>query len=179
MDNRRGNIIFALIIIGMAVPAQVNMIPQYSLFRQLGLLNSLTGLVLINITVTLPVAVFIITGFMRALPRELLEAAEVDGASSWRTYRSVVMPLSLPSVSATMIFLLVMHWNDLLYPLLFIRSSSRATIPLALLNFKGEYLTNYPLLFTGVVIASLPIVLAYLFLQRYFVAGITAGSVKG
>ena len=174
----RGHLLYGFIVVGMAIPAQANMIPQYVLFDRLGLLNSLVGLVLIQVVVTAPVAVFILAGFMRTLPRELFEAAAVDGTGPWRTYRSIVLPLSAPSLSATGIFLCVMHWNDLLYPLLFISDPSKQTLPLALLNFRGEFLTNYPLLFSGVIIASAPIVVAYVFLQRFFVAGMTAGSVK-
>jgi raffinose/stachyose/melibiose transport system permease protein len=87
--------------------------------------------------------------------------------------------LSVPSLAATAIFLFVIHWNELLYPLLFIHDPAKKTLPLALLNFQGEFLTDYPLLFTGVIIASAPIVTAYVFLQRYFVAGMTAGALKG
>ena len=175
----RGWAVYGFLVIGMSVPAQANMIPQYVLFDSIGLLDNLVGLSLINIIVTLPVAVFILGGFMRTLPREMYEASAVDGAGPWRTYRSVVMPLSLPSVAATGIFLFVIHWNELLYPLLFINSPEKRTLPVALLSFQGEFLTNYPLLFTGVIIASFPVVITYLLLQRYFVAGITAGAVKG
>lgn len=171
--------LFGFLVLGLAVPAQANMIPQYVLFDSLGLLNSRLGLVLINIVVTLPVAVFILTGFMKTLPREVYEAASIDGAGPWRVYRSVVIPLSVPSIAATAIFLFVIHWNDLLYPLLFIQEPDKKTLPLALLDFTGQHLTNYPLLFTGVVVSSVPILVAYLFLQRWFVAGMTAGSVKG
>ena len=175
----RGWVIYGFLVLGMAVPAQANMIPQYVLFQRLHLLDSLVGLVLIEIVVTLPVAVFILTGFMRTLPSTLYEAGAIDGANPWRMFRSIVMPVSLPSVAATAIFLFVIQWNDLLYPLLFIHDPSKKTLPLALLDFQGEFLTNYPLLFTGVIVASTPIVVAYVFLQRYFVAGLTAGSVKG
>ena len=174
-----GWLIFGFLVLGMTVPAQANMIPQYVLFDRLGLLNSLFGLVLINIVTSLPVAVFILGGFMKALPKEIFEASSLDGAGPWRTYQSVVMPLSLPAVAAAAIFLFVIHWNELLYPLLFIQSAEKRTLPLALLSFQGEFLTNYPLLFTGVIIASLPVVITYIALQRYFVAGITAGAVKG
>lgn len=174
----RGHLVYGFIIVGMAVPVQANMIPQYVLFDQLKLLNSLLGLIIINVVATAPVAVFILTGFMKTLPRELFEAANIDGAGPWRTYRSIVVPLSTPSLAATAIFLTVMHWNELLYPLLFISDPAKRTLPLALLNFRGEFLTNYPLLFSGVVVASAPIVIAYVFLQRYFVSGLTAGSVK-
>lgn len=175
----RGNAIFGFIVLGMAIPAQANMIPQRVLFESLGLLDSLVGLVLINVTVGLPVATFILGGFMRTLPASLFEAASIDGASPWRGFWSIAVPLSAPSIAATTIFLFVIQWNDLLYPLLFIQSPDKQTLPLALLSFQGEFLTNYPLLFTGVVVSSLPIVVAYVFLQRYFVAGITAGATKG
>lgn len=174
-----GIAIFGLFALGLAVPAQVAMIPQYVIFKQIGLTNSLIGLVLINIAVTCPVAIFIMTGFLKTLPTELFEAAEIDGAGQWRTYRSIALPLAAPSVAAVAIFLFVMHWNDLLYPLLFITDPNKATLPKALLDFKGEYSTNYPVLFAGVLIASAPMVIAYVFLQRYFVAGITAGATKG
>lgn len=174
----KGNLIFGFLILGMAIPAQANMIPQRVLFENLGLLDSLLGLVLINITVTLPVATFILGGFMKTLPPSLFEASSIDGAGAWRTFSTIAVPLSAPSIAATTIFLFVIQWNDLLYPLLFIQSPGKKTLPLALLGFQGEFLTNYPLLFTGVIVSSLPIVIAYVFLQRYFVAGITAGATK-
>lgn len=170
--------IFGLLIIGMAIPAQANMVPQRVLFERIGLLDSLLGLVLINITVTLPVATFILTGFMKTLPSELYEASSLDGAGNLRTFLSIVLPLSGPSLAATTIFLFVIQWNDLLYPLLLIQSPDKKTLPLALIGFQGEFLTNYPLLFTGVILSSLPIVIAYVLLQRQFVAGITAGAGK-
>ncbi len=175
----KGWLIFGVMVIGMSVPAQANMIPQYVLFDSLGLLDSLIGLILINIVASLPVAVFILGGFMKTLPKDLYEASTVDGSGPWRTYHAIALPLSLPSVAATAIFLFVMHWNELLYPLLFIQSESKRTLPLALLSFQGEFQTNYPLLFAGVALSSIPIVIAYVFLQRFFVAGMTAGAVKG
>lgn len=170
---------FGFLVAGMSVPAQANMIPQWVLFQRLGLLDNLLGLILINIVVGIPVSVFILGGFMKTLPRELYEAAAVDGVGPWNTYARIVMPLSMPAVAATAIFLFVIQWNELLYPLLFIRSPEKQTIPLTLLNFQGEFLTNYPLLFTGVAVASVPITIAYIFLQRYFVEGLTSGSIKG
>ncbi|AQQ51953.1 carbohydrate ABC transporter permease [Planococcus lenghuensis] len=179
LNNWLGNLLFTVFILGMMVPAQVSMIPLYSLVLDLGLTNSLVGLILVNISVTLPIAVFILTGFMRTLPKELIEAAVIDGAGNWKVFSRVIIPLSLPSMSAAAIFLFVIHWNDLLYPLLLVTEDDYVTLPLALLQFQGQYSTNYPMLFTGVIIASLPMVIAYVFLQRFFVAGITAGAMKG
>ncbi|MFI7709036.1 carbohydrate ABC transporter permease [Nonomuraea sp. NPDC049480] len=175
----RGYVLYGLFSLGMAVPAQANMIPQYVMFHSMGLTDTLLGLVIVQTAVTLPVAVFILAGFMMTLPRTLFEAASLDGAGQWMQFRRIALPLSAPSLAATAIFLFVMHWNELLYPLLFIQDDSLQTLPLRLLGFKGEYSTDYPLLFSGVVIASMPMVVAYVALQRYFVAGMTAGATKG
>lgn len=170
--------VFTLLVLGMAIPAQANMIPQRVLLERMGLLDSLLALVVVNVTVSLPVATFILTGFFKTLPAELYEASALDGAGNARTFWSIALPISTPSLAATTIFLFVIQWNDLLYPLLLIQSPDKKTLPLALLDFQGEFLTNYPLLFTGVIVASLPLVVAYVALQRYFVAGITAGAGK-
>lgn len=171
--------IFGFLVLGMAVPPQANLIPQYVQLSRLGLLNSLFGLTLIMVVTGFPVATFIMGGFMKTLPREMFEAAEVDGVGPEKAYFQIAIPLSLPSVAATAIFLFVIQWNELLYPLMFIQSPDKQTIPLKLLNFQGEFLTNYPLLFTGVAIASIPITIVYILLQRYFVEGMTAGALKG
>lgn len=172
-------ILYGLFAAGMMVPPQVNMIPIYSLVSDLGLTNSLTGLIAVSISIFMPVAVFILSGFMKSMPKEMIEAASIDGANEWLTYCRIVLPISMPSLSASAIFLSVMVWNDLLFPLLLINSSDKKTLPLALLQFQGEFMTNFPMIFAGVIIASAPMVIAYVVLQRYFVEGVTAGSVKG
>ncbi len=176
----RSNLLLGFFTLGLAVPAQVSIVQQYALFKDLHLTDTLVGLILVETAVTLPVAVFILAGFMKTLPGELFEAAIVDGASSWRLYRSIVMPLSLPSVAAVTTFLFVIHWNDLQYPLLFLPTRDDLwTLPRQLVGLRGEYLTNYPVLFAGVLLASTPVVVAYVLLQRWFVAGMTSGAVKG
>ncbi|MET7570681.1 carbohydrate ABC transporter permease [Streptomyces sp. NPDC005492] len=172
-------IVFGVLVAGLAVPAQAAIVPQYVLFDRLGLTDSLLGLVIVDTTMTLPTAVFILGGFLRSIPEELYEAAELDGAGPLRAFHSIAMPLTRPALATTAIFLFVMDWNDLLYPLLFIRSDDHRTLPLALLNFQGEFLTQYPLLFAGVVIASAPVVIVYVLLQKQFVSGLTAGAVRG
>lgn len=170
---------FSFFLLGMFVPAQVNMIPLYDLMYNTGLTNSLIGLVIVNIASTLPIAVLILTGFMRTLQKELFEAAAIDGASHFLSYLRIAIPLSKPSLAATGTFLMVISWNDLFYPLLFVTRNEYKTLPLALLDFQGEYTTNYPLLFSGVVLSSLPIVIMYFMFQRYFIEGMSAGGVKG
>jgi len=172
-------VIYGLFAAGMMVPPQVNMIPIYKLVADLKLTDSLGGLITVSIAIFMPVAVFILSGFMKSMPKEMIEAAAIDGCGEWQSYFRIVLPLSMSSISASAIFLSVMVWNDLLFPLLLINSESKKTLPLALLQFQGEFMTNFPVIFAGVIIASAPIVIAYIFLQRYFVEGVTAGSVKG
>lgn len=174
-----GTALFGFVTLGMMIPVQVNMIPTYVLISRMGLLNTHFGLILVTVATLLPICVFILTGFMKTLPQGLIEAAMVDGVSHWQIYSRVVIPLSLPSLAAAAIFCFVITWNDLLYPLLFLKSNELKTLPVALLQFHGEYLTNYPMIFAGVVVASVPMIIIYVFLQRYFVEGMTAGSIKG
>lgn len=174
-----GGLLFGLFIVGLAVPAQVNIIPIFLQLKSLGLTNSLLGLIIINIASTLPISVFILTTFFRQLPGDMFESAVLDGAGYLRQYLSIALPLSRPALGATSIFLLVIVWNDLLYPLLLVTEQSKWTLPRTLLGFQGEYLTDYTMIFTGVIIASLPMVVMYVLLQRFFIAGLTAGAVKG
>jgi len=174
-----GKVLFSLFAIGLAIPGQVNLVPIYLLFLDLGLSNKLSGLVLINIVTTLPISVFILTAFFRELPKEMFEVSEVDGATPWRVYRSIALPLSRPALGATAIFLFVITWNELLFPLLLITDNDKRTLPLALLSFRGEFFSNYSMIFTAVMVASVPMVIMYLLMQRSFIAGLTAGAVKG
>ena len=174
-----GKVLFFLFTLGLAIPGQVNIIPIYVLFVKLHLNNSLIGLVLVNIALTLPISIFILSAFFKQVSKEMYEASEVDGASPLRIYRSIALPLSRPAMGATAIFLFVINWNDLLWPLLLIQESEKKTLPLAMLAYRGEYFVSFSMLFTAVMVASLPMVIMYLFMQRSFIAGLTAGAVKG
>ena len=112
-----GKVLATLFALGLAIPAQINLVPIYYIFRDLGLTNSFFGLVIINVTTTLPISIFILTAFFREISRDMYEASEVDGASPLRIYRSIALPLSRPAMGATAIFLFVINWNDLLWPL--------------------------------------------------------------
>ena len=179
MTNVTGKVLFLLFSLGLAIPGQVNIIPIYHLFVKLHLTNSLVGLVLVNIALTLPISIFILTSFFKDLPKEMYEAADIDGAGHLRIFRSIALPLSRPALGATGIFLFVICWNDLLYPLMLITQLDKKTLPLTLIDFRGEFATSYSMLFTAVMVASIPMVVMYIFMQKTFVAGLTAGSVKG
>jgi raffinose/stachyose/melibiose transport system permease protein len=174
-----GKVLATLFAFGLAIPAQINLVPIYYIFRDLGLTNSFLGLIIINVTTTLPISIFILTAFFREISRDMYEASEVDGASPLRIYRSIALPLSRPAMGATAIFLFVINWNDLLWPLLLIQEADKKTLPLAMLAYRGEYFVSFSMLFTAVMVASLPMIIMYLLMQRSFIAGLTAGAVKG
>ena len=174
-----GKILFSLFAVGLAIPGQVNIVPIFILFNDLKLTDKLSGLILINVVTTLPISIFILTAFFRELPKEMFEVSQVDGATPFRVYRSIALPLSRPAMGATAIFLFVITWNELLFPLLLITDNDKRTLPLSLLSFRGEFFSNYSMIFTAVMVASIPMVVMYLLMQRSFIAGLTAGAVKG
>ncbi|ALS29634.1 sugar ABC transporter permease [Paenibacillus sp. 32O-W] len=177
--KRIGNLAFGLFALGLMVPSQINMIPIYAMIRSLGWTNSLTALIVVTSAVLLPLAVFMLTGFMKTLPKEILEAGEIDGAGEWRLFTRIALPLSAPYFAATAAFLFVIVWNDLLFPMLLLSGKDKLTLPLALLSFRGEYVSNYPQLLAGVVVTALPMIVLFVLLQRYFISGALAGSLKG
>jgi raffinose/stachyose/melibiose transport system permease protein len=179
LGGHAGKMVFVLYVAGLIVPSQVNMLPIYSLVRKLGWSDHLSGLILVSAAMLLPLTVFMLTGFMRMLNQEILEASSIDGGGEWTLYWRMALPLSAPSLAACSTFLFVMVWNDLLLPLLMINSTGKLTLPLALMQFRGEYVTSYTTLLAGVVLAALPITVLFVFLQKYFVEGMTAGAVKG
>ncbi|PZD95878.1 carbohydrate ABC transporter permease [Paenibacillus sambharensis] len=179
LGGRGSRLLFALFAAGLMVPSQVNMIPIYQFVRSLGLMNSLSGLVVVSVSVLLPLSVFMLSGFMRTLPKEILEAGEIDGAGEWRLMLQIALPLSAPYLAAVSAFLFIIVWNDMLFPMLMLTGKENMTLPIALLQFRGEYVTDYPMLLTGVMVASLPVIILFVLLQRYFIAGTLAGALKG
>ncbi len=179
LQNAPAFIVYGIFSLGMMIPTQVNMIPVYLEISKLGMVDTLYGLILVEVAFLIPIVVFIIGGFMRSISKEMLEAAKVDGANEWQMYWRIALPLSGPAIASAAIFAGVIVWNDLLFPLLLVKTNTNLTLPLALLSFTGQYQTNYPVIFAGVLLASIPMVLLYVFLQKYFISGMTAGAVKG
>jgi raffinose/stachyose/melibiose transport system permease protein len=118
-------------------------------------------------------------GFFRLIPGDLIEAARLDGASEWTIFRKIMMPLSLPALATLFIIDSLATWNEFLIALVLINAKESRTVPLGLLQFQGEFSTQYTLLMAGIVISILPVILIFIFLQRYFVAGLTRGALKG
>ena len=164
---------------GLVIPFFASMIPLYSLMKALGLVNTYFGVVLIYVAMNLPLAIFFYTSFIQSIPRELEEAAALDGCTRIGTFRWIVLPLLRPVTGTLMLFVTLGVWNDFLLPLVFLFKPEARTIMVSVYSFVGEHGFDPTRLFPAVILASLPLVIFFLFLSRQIVAGIGAGAVKG
>lgn len=165
-------------IAGLTVPLKLAIIPLFILMRDLNLLDTQFSLICVYTAMGLPTTVFIMTGFLRTLPRDLEDAARMDGASELKIMWSVMLPLARPAMVIAAIQNLVPIWNDFFFPLVFIQTDSLKTLPQGLTTFMGEYTTNWGVLFAGLTLAAAPITLVYIALSRQFINGMTSGAVK-
>lgn len=168
-----------LFVGGLVVPVQLIIIPIFVMFRQAGLLGSIWSLVLVYTVLGIPLAVLVLTGFFAALPRDLEEAARIDGANHFQIFWRIMLPLTRPALSATIILNGVWMWNDFFLGLILLTREEAQTLPVGIMAFRGTYTTEWGLIFASVCISVAPVVVAYLLLSRQFIAGLTAGSVKG
>ncbi len=171
-------LILMFFLSGMTVPLKLAIIPLFIQLDTLGLVDSYLGLVLVYVAMGIPSAVFIMTGFLRTLPRELEESARMDGASELRIMWSIMLPLARPALVIVAIQNAVPIWNDFFFPLVLITSDNLKTLPQGLTVFVGEFTTDWGVLFTGLTLAALPITLLYVVLSKQFISGITQGAVK-
>lgn len=175
------NLLFAAMIASMVIPFQVLMIPLVSLYGGVfGILNSRITLILMHVGFSLSMATFMFHGSIHTnIPLELEEAALIDGCSRWETYWKIVFPLLKPTIATVAIIDAMAFWNDYLLPSLVLGRKELYTIPIATQVFYGTYSTDIGLVMAALLLAMLPILILYLFLQRYIVEGVTSGAVKG
>jgi ABC-type glycerol-3-phosphate transport system permease component len=167
-------------ILAISMFPQISVVPTlYLMLREVRLLDTYTGLVLPYMTFSMPLAIWLLTGFLRQLPRDLEEAAMVDGASRLRTLRDVVLPLAAPGVAATAILTFLYCWNEFLFALSFTLGPDRHTVPVAITLFRGRYQVPWGQVLAAAVVATVPVAALVLVAQRRIVAGLTAGAVKG
>ncbi|MCQ2002895.1 carbohydrate ABC transporter permease [Rhizobium sp. NRK18] len=169
---------FVVLTIGMMVPTEAFIIPLYYEMRYLGLINSYWAMILPQIAMSVPFATIFMASAMEQLPKDILEAAMLDGASRTLILRRVVIPLLKPAVSTLGLFLFIWTWNEFLIPLILVNDDVYRTMPLGMLFFQGRYTVNTPVLTAGAVLVILPIVVVYLIFQRKFIEGLTAGASK-
>ena len=168
----------AILAVAFAIPAQATLVPQYVMFAKAGLTDNLVGLILLY-TGGSVFCYFLIVGYMRSLPKELFEAARIDGAGAFRIYWSVVLPLTRPILTTVVVFQTLGIWNDFLSPNIYLSSPENRTVPLQVFQAMGVFSTDYPLFMAITVIALIPVFVFFIIAQRWIVSGLIAGAVKG
>jgi raffinose/stachyose/melibiose transport system permease protein len=176
--GRLSNLVFVAVVVGIVLPFQLAIIPLSVAMRHLGLVGSYAGMIVLNVGLLMPLTVFMYTGFIRALPRDYEESARVDGAGVLRAYARVVFPLLRPVTATVAVLIGIVIWNEFFIALIFLGGSDRATVPVALYSFVGDYVARWNLIFAGIMITIAPIFAFFLFAQRKLIHGFTAG-VKG
>lgn len=164
---------------GIMVPIQIILIPLFINFKKLNLLDSRIGLLIPTVAFALPTSIFILTGFYKTIPRELEEAALIDGCSVYKIFYKIILPLTMPAFVTIAVFNFLGAWNDLLIPLVLIQTPELMTLPVGLLNFRGMYGAELTKMFAAVVISAIPSIIIYLVLQDKLLKGMIAGAVKG
>jgi len=171
--------LMTLVLGAQMFPSSAIIIPIYRLMKGADLLNTYASLIIAYVTITLPVAIWMLRGFLARLPVELDEAAALDGAGPLRAFLWIIVPLSWPGLVATAVFVLIVTWQEFLFALSFTSTREMRTLPVGMNDFIGQYGIRYGELMASSVLVSLPVVAAFFLLQRQFVAGLTAGAVKG
>jgi raffinose/stachyose/melibiose transport system permease protein len=169
---------YALFISALIVPPLTILVPLYKLYVDIGAMNTLWGIVLLHVTFNLPITIFLYTGFISTIPRELDEAAMIDGSSRMGLFFRIILPLMQPATATIVILTGVAVWNDYQFSVFFLQRTEVHTITVSLAAFFGQYNNNVGWVAAGSLIAALPIATMYLFLQKYFIQGMTAGAIK-
>jgi len=171
--------LFLLIFLSIMFPPQIMLLSLFQILVQYGLFNSLIGLVLVYVATELPLTIYLLRAFFAQIPTELEEAARIDGCSDWTMFWRVMFPMALPAVATTIILNFIYFWNEFLYAVVFITRQQIRTLPLAIQFLVSDQYQDIGMLATGLMIATLPVLVFYLFLSEWFVKGMTAGAIKG
>ena len=171
-------LLFGLLMLGLMVPTMMLLIPQFLLAKQLGLLDSLWGLIVFYTGGNLALNTFLLRGFFQGIPPELEEAMVVDGAGPWERYRKLILPLSRPALATVSIFTFLASWDEFVWALTIINDPNRRTLPIAITLFQGQHSTSWGLVFAASAIAVIPVLAIYVTFQRQFISGLAAGALK-
>lgn len=174
----RRTIMFA-VFLGLTIPIYITIVPVFIMLRSAGLTDNVLGLIGPYLAFGIPLEVLILQSFFRQIPDSVIESARIDGASEWRIFFTIVVPLSAPALITVAILDAVATWNEFLFALIILSSDANKTIPVGLLSFQGQFSNNNTGLAAGILIAVVPILIAYALLQRWIVGGLTAGAEKG
>lgn len=179
MRWKLSGVMMTYFLTGMMIPVHCILIPVFTRFSKMHLTNSQAGLILPYLTLSLPITIFIMTGFFQSLPNELFESACIDGCSIYRSFTHIALPLSRTGLFVTGLMTFVANWNELLLAMVFISDDAKKTLPVSLSKFVGPYNTNYSQMFAAIVIAIIPTIVVYCMFSNQIVDGLTAGAVKG
>lgn len=176
---RYGSIVMLVFLVGMMIPMQATLLPLMVMFKNIKILNTHLSLILPYIAFQTPIAVFILSGFMRSIPHEIEESAYMDGASIYRIYRSIILPISLPPVMTVCILTFINIWNEYILAATFISSERLKTLPFGIYTFVSQFSVNYGNIGAYLVMGALPVIIIYFVLSERITKGMVAGAVKG
>lgn len=171
--------LFYVLLVGMMIPPVMLIIPQFLVAKRLGLLNTLTGLIVVYVTMNLALQTFLLRGFFEGIPRELEEAATIDGAGRWTILWRIVLPLSRPGLAVVGIFTFLYSWDEFPWAHVAIQETTKRTLPIAIALFHGQHVTEWGKVFAASLIALVPVLAVFVALQRYFIRGISTTGLKG
>lgn len=171
-------VLFAFLVAQM-FPGAILIVPLYNIMKDLGLLNTFTGLIIAYSTLSLPFCVWMLKGFFDAIPMSLEEAAMIDGMSAFGTFFRIILPLSLPGLAVTGFFSFITAWNEFMFALTFMTGENHYTLPVGLRTYVFEFNTAWHLMAAGAIIVTIPVLVVFLVAQRFLISGLTAGGVKG
>lgn len=177
--TRLNKAVFAIFVSAMIVPPLTILVPLYKFMVDIGAMNKLWGIILLHVTFSLPITIFLYTGFIRSIPYELEEAALIDGAGRFKLFYRILMPLLKPITATVIIVTCVNIWNDYQFSVFFLQRSEVHTITIALSGFFSQYNNYVGWVAAGSLLGAIPITVVYLMLQRYFIQGLSSGAVKG
>lgn len=179
MEFRLKGITFQLFTLGLMFPINIAILPVYFVLRQMNLIDSLWGVIIVQTAFQLSGNILILRGFFAAIPTELQDAAYIDGCNAFDFFWRILLPLAKPALAAVAALTMIMSWNDLLVPLVVINSDKLWPLPLGVMQFQGQYGQDLALVSAFVLLSALPTIIFYLFAERQIVSGLTAGAVKG
>lgn len=179
IKSKFSSLLYIYFLSGIMIPYQITVIPLYKIVKELHLINNYLGLIIIYGAIFMSFPIFLYTGFIKTIPQQLEEAAIIDGCDRFRIFWLIMFPLMKPATASVAVLSLLSLWNDFLMSLLFMQRPYLKTITVSLFDFRGQYHTDWTLMFAGILIAILPMIIFFLSMQKYFIKGISDGAVKG
>lgn len=176
---RLNGVIYALIVACMSIPIHITLIPIFKMSKSLGVYDSIWALIGPYVAMGIPISVFILTSFMREIPKEIEEAASIDGCGKMRMFFTIILPMAKPGLSTLAIYNGVNMWNEFIFVYTLTQKSSNQTLPLAVWEFQGQYSMNTPMIMSVLTLTVLPMIILFIFAQDKLIKGMAAGAVKG